>query len=1101
MMNSSAFLGQFGSHGTYVAVLVVGLIAALWECFRVTLNKQLCKKRTKLSLSGILAALCLFLNLPNADADDIAVFTSGAGMHKPNILFVLDFSGSMASDVYGNSTSGSGLPSRESILKSAVSQMLDQNETRINAGLSIYQWASSGIKWPVSDLSALANAIDPSIPAASGLTAKDIMKSILNNASSGSNTGTVGALAEAALYYRGGNVTQGGMDPSRIDRFKPSSWNTTTNQYEGGYYLSANPVTYTPQDAYRIGEPSPVVSYCRDYTIGGTVAGAWNECASLAAINCVYQAATPGTEPDDSTESAGYTSNAAHNRCEYTYPDTWQGAQYSSPIADACQQNIIVLISDGVPTSRWSFPELKDVLGKDESSCANLASTIFASSGSTSDEGNCGPEVAEALRQNDQIDSIDNSYVTTYTVGFNVDGAGQNYLKAIADAGGGLFLNASQPDELSAALDEIINDILGNPRSFASLSIDVDRANFSDDNRVYFPLFAPSLQRGWQGNLKGYFVDQDGIKDINNTIATVADGTGTRFADTAQSFWSDSVDGNDVQAGGASSRLHAASRNLYTFTGTTIPTLGIALSQPDNAHDLTVANTALTADMLGVSGDAAMRESIINWLHDAPMGDPLHSKSVAVRYANQNVAYIMTNQGLIHAFDATSPTDPTAGDTNGGQELFAFMPQELLPNIKDLQANGTVGQHIYGLDGGITRWHEDANKDGIVNDSDTVTLIFGMRRGGNNYYALDVTNPTNPKLKWMIKGGQGDFAQLAQSWSRMALISVLNNGVKERVLIFAGGYDAAVLDSVSTNTPALGNSVYMVDGSGNKIWSATHTDMIYSIPSNITPIDSDDNEIADRLYFGDTGGQVWRVDIGDIGQSNAFTINKLADFGGGAYQPFFYAPSVSLAGSSTEPYLAIVLGSGDRTKPLDPNSANRFYMVKDNAVNTGAPTGSWSTRNLNDLYNATANDLGSSNATTASQAYDALENANGWYINLGAGEKSLSVPITFQGQVLATTFSPLSTGNSNVCAAPGSVARYYAMDLVDAQPVVAETDGSGSSSTSTSAGRDRIITVPGIPSEPSIVVSRDGSVLSIVGQEVVDNLDSQLQRVYWHPTQ
>ena len=52
-----------------------------------------------------------------------------------------------------------------------------------------------------------------------------------------------------------------------------------------------------------------------------------------------------------------------------------------------------------------------------------------------------------------------------------------------------------------------------------------------------------------------------------------------------------------------------------------------------------------------------------------------------------------------------------------------------------------------------------------------------MRRGGNSYYALDVSDRTKPKLAWSIEGGSGDFAQLGQSWSRMIPARIQKDGV------------------------------------------------------------------------------------------------------------------------------------------------------------------------------------------------------------------------------------------------------------------------------------------------------------------------------------
>ena len=85
--------------------------------------------------------------------------------------------------------------------------------------------------------------------------------------------------------------------------------------------------------------------------------------------------------------------------------------------------------------------------------------------------------------------------------------------------------------------------------------------------------------------------------------------------------------------------------------------------------------------------------------------------------------------------------------------------------------NSGASSHPYGLDGPLTAWANDINNNGVLQDSSGNTeagehayLYVGMRRGGNNYYALDVTNRSTPELKWMIQCGQGNFARLAQTF-------------------------------------------------------------------------------------------------------------------------------------------------------------------------------------------------------------------------------------------------------------------------------------------------------------------------------------------------
>ena len=54
--------------------------------------------------------------------------------------------------------------------------------------------------------------------------------------------------------------------------------------------------------------------------------------------------------------------------------------------------------------------------------------------------------------------------------------------------------------------------------------------------------------------------------------------------------------------------------------------------------------------------------------------------------------------------------------------------------------------------------------------------------------------------------------------------------------------------------------------------------MKYSIPSDVAALDRDRDGYVDRIYVGDTGGNIWRVDVGDASLAN-WTVNKLATVG------------------------------------------------------------------------------------------------------------------------------------------------------------------------------------------------------------------------------
>ncbi len=1049
------------------------------------INKAISQRTGSSCLSGL-----ILLGLTTvSQADDIDVYTAQiSAQQKPNILFVLDYSGSMAADIYG-SYDDNGNPKKIDILKDAMHTVLDNNVDYINAGIgSLYSRTTTGIRWPISELSADASTIDPSI-APGKYTVAEIIGRQVDERDSGGGTATVDALVEAAQYFRGDPVTHNDSDPNDGNRHQPGTWDSASERYVGGNELAAHASSYSPSNAHDSDHGQTY--YCNDFSASGGP----NHCEDKLTRSCTIM----GTL-DSPTAGYEHLENlwGSYSRCEYTRTRDWMGARYNSPITQSCQANTIVLISDGQPTRLNDGESLRSIVGTGVDGCEDLSLSIFDMPDGMQIEGNCGPEVVRTLASRDQNPDIPGSAVTTYTVGFNVDGPGKEYLKLLASEGQGSFFSANEPEDLNKALSAIVDEVLGGSENFAELSIDIDKANFSHDNRAFFGLFSPTSRRGWQGNLKGYFVNNQGLMDIHGQPATVSTAKGVQFAETAQSFWSDEIDGNSVVDGGASEQLQASTRKLYTFTGDSISSIGAPLAGVA-ANRLDSSNAQISADLLGLPNGSAKRELALDWIQTAPMGDPLHSKSVQVDYGSRKVVYLMTNQGLLHAIDATSPTDSGSGDISGGDELFAFMPPRLLVNLPDLMENTNTGAHIYGLDGGITRWHTDTNNDGIVNNGERLLLILGMRRGGTAYQALDVSDPDSPRLMWEIDELNSDFPQLAQSWSRMSLIKVRDGAAERRVLAFAAGYDADVQDPVNAPAASRGNAIYMIDEDGDLLWEVDgrhHAAMQYSIASDLTVIDSDRDGLADRIYVGDLAGQLWRVDFDDIRSTPDVTL--LAELDDGDHQPIFYAPSVALNRSGGEEYLSVSVGSGNRTNPLLAGMQNNLYMIRDIDVDRGPPAAGFSTIKPKDLFDATNDTISSSDTDVADDARQDLEKARGWRVALASNEKALSRLVTFEGKLLATTFEADAQIDPLSCSFD-TTGRFYMMDIDDAAPVSDLKPGNTASLDSNPAARSRVLDSSGIPSSPVIVFPKgSGTVQVIVDKESVNMIDQKLSRVFWH---
>ncbi len=1061
-----------------------------------------------LTNSLLVAATSVAIAVP-ATADDTEVFDAVlAGQKKPNILFVLDYSGSMQRDVDDLETTIDE-DRKISILKNAVATLLEENKSTINAGLgSLYNKQASGVRWPISDLEADANTIDPNIPPGQYQVA-DIISRQLDRSPAEQATATVEALAEAAAYFRGDPVLHSDADVNDIWRHMPDTWDNTLDRngviggYNGGNPMTAIPFSYTPSDAYRFDGDGSGYSWCTDTADN-------KECEGKVTFDCTDFEASTSTWQASPDSAAGTWVREAHTVCKYEHEHSWTTPTYVSPLTQSCQSNFIVLISDGQPTRLNETETLNTVLkatdvpGGQVQNCEDLSQTIFANTTDNANDGNCGPEILRYLANNDINPDIKKSNVQTYTVGFSLEGDGKKYLEELALAGSGTFYEASKPEELAGALNDVLLNILAGSQNFAELSIDVDPTTFSHDNKTYFSLFSPSAQNSWKGNLKGFFVDDGGLVDLNGEPATFDDGSGIKFTSTSQSFWSSTPDGNDVDKGGASESITSLpagpnNRNMYTYLG--------------GLKDL--ANSA-QAQIKSTNPDIPVPAEALDWLANAPMGDPLHTKPVVLNYDNgsgiERVVFTMTNQGFLHAFDATLPTQPgtpgdppVPGDISGGEELFAFMPAELLTNIIKLHKPTDEDGHVYGLDGGITRWHDDDNKNGVVDNNEDVMLVFGMRRGGSSYYALDVSNPTAPEFKWRISADDPDFARLAQTWSRPALVTVKTGATTtERMLMFGGGFDADLVDGKATRQPgAKGNAVYLVNANKQEVMTITHPEMTYSIPSDLTVIDTNSDGAVDRVYFGDLGGQLWRADFTDV-TGGAYSLKKIADLDDGTYQPLFYPPSVSRNRDrgTGKNFIAISIGSGDRTQPLSDISANKLYMLKDYDIAQGPTAPGVPTITAAMLHDATANPVGSPNDATRAAAELDLANSKGWMVRLNGGEKALAQVATYNGRYLATTFEPEQAldenGDPDVCGFE-MVGRLYIMDVLDARPIVMNADGTEISAGLDASKRVTILNGTTIPSKAVITYPADSSMVQIfVDKESVATFNKQLKTVFWH---
>ncbi len=1037
-------------------------------------------RKTAIALALSLPALTL---MPGAIADDTEIFFADSTTNVPaNVLFILDISDSMNKKI--------GSKKKLDILKDSLKKILAEDYPGLNVGLMHFGSISSGVDFPVTNLDDLSNTVDPDLPA--GRTVRETLGHVVDSYFKTGKTAIVPALHEAYRYFDG-------QTPYRLHR-GPKKWKESEKKYKGDYWVahagSYSPNSWDPtipKKGGRCGRNSYTNTFlrlkdCSKYTI---YPGSCKKVAKNKENGCKdgweYKKAGEGGKWQCKGGKSKQKNKNVLDYCNRTDFGAFDPKpKYKSPISYPCQENYIVLLSDGEPTQRNNGINTsisKDVYGSSDwkNSCKNITSQTDYK---INNVGQCGVDLLEALNDPDRNPKLPlDKNITTYTIGFDLSKniVGKKYLQLLANAGGGKYSDANSADELVDRFKSILSEINKENVSFSAPTFSISQANklsYADD--VYMTMFEPSISPRWEGNVKGYKIQHDGIFDVNGNLAVDTKG---QFFDSARSYWSPTSDGGKVLSGGVISK-YSASRNVYTYTGAGTP--GSPVDITGSNHSLAKSNAKLTNAIFGLPGSytKANREKLIDWAKGIDVndenangsitevrqhiGDPLHSKPVVLTYsATKKVMYNITNDGYLHAFDVSG------NGTNYGKEIFSFIPKELLPNLKTLMDNQEGKAKVYGLDGHLAGW-QNGNKS---------YLYFGMRRGGSNYYAMDVSNPDKPKLMWVIQGGvTPGFEKLGQTWSLPSVLRVNRGGGNPFVVAFGGGYDTNQ-DSVKTRVETadtVGNHIYMVDAfTGTPVWTAgpggnLTIPFTHSIPSELRAIDLDGNGYADRLYFGDMGGQVWRINLNqDTDVSKTTSYYKLANLAGdteATNRRFFYPPSVGLASSGTSRFLAVAIGSGYRAHPLNTVINDYFYLLQDTDAKVGDTSmGSTGTLLLSSLYNATANDIGSGVKTYNT----AMSGKHGWYIDLpGNGEKVLSRSLIFNKQLLFNSYHPVSKsgGVVDVCKPTKSNGKAYILNLLDATP----TSDINEDGKFTVNDRAHALEENTIPSEPQVVFTTDG---------------------------
>jgi type IV pilus assembly protein PilY1 len=414
------------------------------------------------------------------------------------------------------------------------------------------------------------------------------------------------------------------------------------------------------------------------------------------------------------------------------------------------------------------------------------------------------------------------------------------------------------------------------------------------------------------------------------------------------------------------------------------------------------------------------------------------------------------NDGMLHAFN-----------TETGNEEWALIPNSLLKTLNSMKTN-----HTYYVDATpkVADVWFDLNRDNKKTADEWKTvLICGLRKGGNQYFALDITNTLDPHYLWEFPKSTdlANLAKVGQSWSEPAIGKVkIEQGtelVEKWVAFIGGGYDPY---DEKKDTEAINGKVFFVidimTGEMIKEFSGLVL-MRHSFPAPPTTLDTNSDGYVDKVYIGDLGGQMWVFDVSfDEASKKSDSQWKGQRLFKAPLEPFekhniFYQAAVAFD-RQKNPW--VYFGTGNRESPTDTtNPQERFYAVMDD----GKEDYPRLENNLKDV--------------TDLNTFSLDQTKKGWYIRLEKAskrlEKVLGKPTVFNKLLYFTTYFYNDKGDP--CSVAGDPKLYVVEYLSGGGALVLDDYLKGKPSE-----RSRIIG-EGVPSSPVITANMKGKDLVVIG--------------------
>ncbi|MBB6598680.1 PilC/PilY family type IV pilus protein [Luteimonas sp. MC1825] len=586
--------------------------------------------------------------------------------------------------------------------------------------------------------------------------------------------------------------------------------------------------------------------------------------------------------------------------------------------------------------------------------------------------------------------------------------------------------------------------------------------------------------KDWFGNLSAVAVNPNGTLGatlwsaqsqlplpVDRKILTIkAPGAGTNTTITAAAFDAASIGYANLGINSAtvSTRYGAA----YTAADFVNYLRGVRSREASNGG---AANTLRTRS--AVLGDIVNSEPIIasprsNYGYGSYTADMFYgytgaSGYVATKSTRKTVAYVGANDGMLHAFDAS--TEPcaspngnlTCAKTGAGKELFAFIPHGVLDQMGKLALPDKEFDHQYYVDGQMTVG------DARAEDSTWKTLLVGSAgAGGRSIFALDVSNPEGFGIDQVLweRNAKVDL-DIGNIYGKPMLVPLEND---KWGVLFGNGYGGNNSDPSLYILDAFTGGVIrkITANDGNQASSSGLSlvnficDFLSTVPpinqmcarradpfnglGQITAIDRNGNGKVDTVYGGDLQGNLWKFDLSKSAHSDWTVANSGAALftaltGAGASterQPITGGIRVAAGpGGGVMVYFGTgrYFVTGDNDVPTSPQ-VQSLYGIFDNGTAVGGGRTDLQVQTIDS--ETTAGGFTTRDLSRSPVSYYGTAPKRGWYLDLklkasanGSGERFIATPLIQSGRVFFATYQP----TQNSCD-PGGINFQYGLDLL-----------------------------------------------------------------------